>query len=339
MKLASRVLVTDKIMNEKIKYFISITLIILILVFLWLNSSINKGKQIILEIKQGWSFHKVAELLSDNEIIRSKKFFIFLTKISGKSKKLKAGTYKISDKQTVIQIIKTLTKGKIANKIFTIPEGYNMFQIAEILEEKRIVSRNEFLKICKNKAILKKFNIKAETAEGFLFPDTYYVPYNISAKTLVEIILKNFFKRVDKLYFARMKEMKYTLEEMVTLASLVEWEAQMDFERPIIAAVFLNRLKKNLNLASCATVLYALGKHKRRLLFKDLKKDSPYNTYLYKGLPPTPICNPGLNSILAVLFPAKVDYLYFVSKRNGRHYFSKTYKEHLKAYKYYILTD
>ncbi len=287
-------------LTKRIKYFILPVLILLIGIFFWLNSPVDNGNQIMIEIEKGWNFHKVGNILLKNNIIRSKNFFIFLTKIMGKSRELRTGIYRLSDTYSCIRIIKILTRGEIANKVFTIPEGYNMFQIAQLLEKNDIISEQEFLDLCRDKRILRKFNINAQTAEGFLFPDTYYVPYDIDGKTLIEIILKNFFKRVNKLYLARMKEVGYTLEEMITIASLVEWEAQMDFERPIIAAVFLNRLKKNLNLASCATVLYALGKHKRRLLFKDLKEDSPYNTYIYKGLPPTSICNPGINSILAV---------------------------------------
>lgn len=326
-------------LTKKLKYLVLTAFIILVVAFFWFNSPVDNGNQLMLEVKKGWNFHKVGNILLKNNIIRSKNFFIFLTKIMGKSRELKTGIYRLSDMQSCIRIIKILTHGEIANKVFTIPEGYNMFQIAQLLEKNNIISEQKFLELCRNKKILRRFNINAQTAEGFLFPDTYYVPYDIDAQSLIEIILTNFFKRVNKLYLARMKEVGYTLEEMITIASLVEWEAQMDFERPIIAAVFLNRLKKNLNLASCATVLYALGKHKSRLLFKDLKEDSPYNTYIYKGLPPTPICNPGINSILAVLYPAKVDYLYFVSRKNGRHYFARTYKEHLKAYKYYILGE
>ena len=326
--------------RRKIKNFsFLISISILFLLYLLLNAPVNNQNEIILEVKSGDTFYNIANYLKQNKIIKSKKFFLLNVLILQKSKKLQRGVYNIKDSYSTLKIIKILTEGKIYQKVITIPEGFNMFQIAELLEKEKIISKEEFVKACKNPEILKKYKIDSQTAEGFLFPDTYYIPFNPDSNSIVEIMIKNFFQKVNELYLKRMKEKNYTLKEMVTLASLVEWEAASDFERPIIASVFLNRLKKNLNLASCATVLYALGNHKNRLLFKDLKKDSPYNTYIYKGLPPTPICNPSLNSILAVLYPAKTDYLYFVSMGNKRHYFSKTYSEHLNAYKKFVLQE
>ncbi|MBN1897529.1 MAG: endolytic transglycosylase MltG [Spirochaetes bacterium] len=324
-------------LKQKKIMILALPLILALFILLWVNRPVNLGKELIVHVKPGWSFHKLADKLAEENMIHSRSFLVLISKISGGSKRLKTGVYKISDRLSIMDMIQVFTQGQIANRVFTIPEGYNMFQIASLLEEKTIMSSDTFLRLCHDKEILKKYNIKATSAEGFLFPDTYYVPYDIKPAEILSVILSNFFDRVDKRFLFRMKEKGYTLEKAITLASLVEWEAQMDFERPIIASVFINRLKKNLNLASCATVQYALGGHKERLLFRDLKKDSPYNTYIYKGLPPTPIANPGIKSILAVLYPAKVDYLYFVSMKNKRHYFSTTYREHLRAYKQYIL--
>jgi len=324
--------------DSYLKYIIVLILFMLIM-FIILNYPVNNGRVVFVNIKHGWTFHSVANYLSKNSLIRSRFFFLINSRFFANSKRLQTGIYRISDSYSTLKIISIINKGKTASKIFTIPEGYNIYQIAKMLDDKKIISEEKFLRLCHSKKIQNKYNIKTDTVEGFLFPDTYYVLYNISEEKLLEIMINNFFKNVNKLYLKRMKEVGYSLNEMVTLASLVEWEAQIDFERPIIASVFLNRLKKGLNLSSCATVQYALGKHKSRLMFKDLKADSPYNTYRYKGLPPTPICNPGINSILAVLFPAKTDYLFFVSEKNGRHYFAKTYREHLEAYRKYILDD
>ena len=195
------------------------------------------------------------------------------------------------------------------------------------------------MNIGRNKKILNKFNIHQDTIDGFLFPDTYYVPYDVPARKIAEMMIGNFFNHIHSAYLQKLKEKYHSLEKAITLASLVEWEAKVDYERPIIAGVFLNRIKKNMNLQSCATVMYTLNNHKPRLLFRDLKVKSLYNTYLYKGLPPSPICNPSEKSILAVIYPARANYLFFVSMQDGKHYFSSSYSQHLKAYKYFILKE
>ncbi len=326
-------------MSKKYLKLITISLILFLMFIIFLNSIRIKNSNLLIEVKKGETFHHIANKLKRKDIIQSKFLFILLAKISGQSRKLKTGTYKFDTIKTIPGIINTLTKGKITNKVFTVIEGYNIFQIADIVDKKKIVKKNDFFNAVKNKSILDKFNINQKNAEGFLYPDTYYVPYEITAEKLVEIMIGNFFNHIDTLYLDKLKKKYGSIEKGIILASLVEWEAKVDFERPLIAGVFLNRIKKNLNLASCATVLYALNKHKNRLLFKDLKINSPYNTYLYKGLPPSPICNPSEKSILAVIYPAKSNYLFFVSMQNGRHYFAATYKQHLKAYRYFILNE
>ncbi len=318
-------------------YLLFIPVIITLIIFLYLNAPVNNGVTKNITINKGITFHHIANILKKNRLIKSEFLFLSIVKITGSDKKLMQGYYELSDKYSTLRIIKILTRGNIATRTFTIPEGYNIYKIAKLLEKQNITSADKFLYLVKNKKIISKYKINSASLEGFLYPDTYTVPFNIRAEELIDIMVKNFFSKIDNLYIKRMKKLNYTLEYTVKLASLVEWEAKEDFERPLIASVFINRLKRNLNLGSCATVLYALGKHKKRLLFKDLKTRSEYNTYIYKGLPPTPICNPGYKSILAVLFPAKENYLYFVSMKNGRHYFSKTYSEHHKAYKKYIL--
>lgn len=317
---------------------LSIVFFILLFVF-FINAVKVTSSDKLIHVKKGDTFYQVADTLVKNQVVKSKSFFILLVKLSGQGRNLKTGYYRFKDVHSIFGIIKILTKGQIANKVFTIPEGFNVFQIADILKKKNIIQKKEFLRIVKSPVLLNRFNIKQSTCEGFLYPDTYFIPYDITAGQLVEIMIGNFFNHINALYLHKLKEKYGSIEMGITIASLVEWEAQSDFERPIIAGVFLNRIKKGLNLASCATVLYALNHHKSRLLFKDLQVKSPYNTYLYKGLPPTPICNPSEKSILAAIYPAKVDYLYFVSMKNGRHYFSSSYKKHLKGYKYFILGE
>lgn len=312
-------------------------LFIVLMLFLY-NVKINKSPDLI-AVKKGDTFHNIADTLSNKKIIRSRNLFILLVKMTGQSKNLKTGIYQFNKVRNLFDIIKSLIRGQIANKVFTVPEGYNIFQIADILEKKKVIDKNSFLEAVKDKEILKRYNLQQETAEGFLYPDTYYIPYNISAGEIVEIMIENFFNQISDIYRTKIKEKYGSIQKAVILASLVEWEAKIDYERPIIAGIFFNRIKRNMNLQSCATVLYSLESHKERLLFKDLKTQSPYNTYLYKGLPPTPICNPSEKSILAVIYPAKTAYLYFVSMQNGMHYFSSIYSQHLNAYKYFILKE
>jgi len=202
-----------------------------------------------------------------------------------------------------------------------------------LLEKEGIVSPDQFIEAAKNPEILEKYKIPFNNAEGFLFPDTYIVAKDLAAEHIVDFMIERFFSNLRKI-----SSRKYEIEEMkkmVIIASLVEKEAQLDSERPVISAVFYNRLEKGKRLESCATIQYILGKTKERLLYSDLKIESPYNTYLNGGLPPGPISNPGLGSLKAAIEPADVDYLFFVSKKDGSHYFSTTYEEHLEAIRRY----
>ncbi len=325
-----------KLKKNNVKKYVIIIILISLFLYFFLTKT-NKNQ--LLEVRQGDTFFSVAKALKQQNIIKSRLLFILFVKISGESGKLKTGTYMFDKSSNLFSVIHMLVTGKTASKIFTIPEGYNSYQIAELLQEKGIVTKNEFIRATQNKLILKEYHINQNTVEGFLYPETYYIPFEYRAEDIVRLMVKNFFKRISPVMIKKIKEKYQTLEKGITLASLVEWEARVDYERPIIASVFLNRLNGDLNLGSCATIQFALQKHKERLLFKDLKVDSPYNTYRYKGLPPTPISNPSEKSILAVIYPAKEQYLYFVSMQNGRHYFSTTYNEHLKAFKRYILNE
>ena len=322
--------------NYRIIIPLSSALLILVLLFSYMIKITPSDK--LIEVKKGDTFYSISKTLVRSRIIKSGNLFILLVKLSGRSRHLKTGVYQFNT-GSLFDMIRSLTKGHTASKAVTIPEGYNIYRISELLEKKGITDNKNFLKAARDPELLKEFNINLITAEGFLYPDTYHLPYGIKAGEIVRIMVKNFFNHIHRSYLEKIKNKYSSIKKAVILASLVEWEAKSDFERPIIAGVFLNRIKKNMNLQSCATVLYTLSRHKSRLLFKDLKVKSPYNTYLYKGLPPTPICSPSEKSILAVIYPIKTDYLYFVSMQNGRHYFSSTYKQHRKAYKYFILNE
>ncbi|MCJ7789532.1 MAG: endolytic transglycosylase MltG [Candidatus Atribacteria bacterium] len=283
------------------------------------NSTIQK----IINIPSGTNAKEIVHILEKNEIIRKNNYlFIILIKLSKLEDKLKFGEYNLSPSLNMLQILNKLARGEIVVYKITIPEGYTSIQIAELLDKKEIVEKESFLKLVK---------YGEKSWEGYLFPDTYEVPKKYGAENMFKLMLSNFEQvAVDNKLINKAEQTGFTMDEIITLASIIEKEAKFAEEKRQISSVFHNRLKSGMKLQSCATIQYILGKPKEKLEESDLEIESPYNTYLYKGLPPDPICNPGIDSIIAALEPANEDYLYFVLGDNGRHIFSKTYEEHLK---------
>ncbi len=298
---------------------------------------------IIVDIPKGYSFKQVAQLLEEKGLIRSKEVFSLLAWYRKEAALIKAGEYKLSPSMPPQKILEILVSGQVVQHLITIPEGYNMFQIADLLQRAKLAQKKEFLSVCTDKTFLSKLGINwEESAEGYLFPDSYFLPKSVSARDIAKNFISRFWdiwkgNGLDK----RANELGLTIHQVVTLASIVELEAAVQEEKPIIASVFWNRLKRGMPLQADPTVKYGIMIErkikKKRLSWKDLRKATPYNTYTQYGLPKGPICNPGLISLKAVLYPQKTDYLYFVSKGNRTHYFSKTLKEHNRAVKRYIL--
>jgi UPF0755 protein len=283
------------------------------------NSTIQK----IINIPSGSNAKEIVHILEKNEIIRKNNYlFIILIKLSKLEDKLKFGEYNLSPSLNMLQILNKLARGEIVVYKITIPEGYTSIQIAELLDKKEIVEKESFLKLVK---------YGEKSWEGYLFPDTYEVPKKYGAENMFKLMLSNFEQvAVENKLINKAEQTGFTMDEIITLASIIEKEAKFAEEKRQISSVFHNRLKIGMKLQSCATIQYILGKPKENLEESDLEIESPYNTYLYKGLPPGPICNPGIDSIIAALEPANEDYLFFVLGDNGRHIFSKTYEEHLK---------
>ncbi len=325
-----------KLLNKKFLILYATTVLIVsgLSVFSLLNAP-ARGREAseTFTIQQGRSVTSVAEELKDAGLIRSRFLFITMVRLRRGTGSIKSGEYSIEKGSNTSDIINKIVRGEVVTQKFTVPEGLYIQQIADLLQKEGITPADKFIEASRSRDLLEKHGIPFNSAEGFLFPDTYVVAKGLSAHKIVEIMIQRFFEELDHIKFNQ-----YNTEELkrvVIIASLVEREAKLDRERPIIAAVFYNRLKKNKRLESCATVQYILGKPKERLLFSDLKIESPYNTYLHTGLPPGPIANPGIKSIQAAIYPADVDYLFFVLKKDGTHYFTSTYREHLDAIEKY----
>ena len=283
----------------------------------------NSTTQKVVNIPSGTNAKEIVYILEKNEIIRKNNYtFRILIKLMKLEDQLKYGEYNLSPSMNMIQILDKLVKGEVIVYKITIPEGYTSSQIAELLEKNEVAEKEAFLKLVKD---------GEKTPEGYLFPDTYEVPKKYGAEKMASIMLANFNQvaLVNK-FTDKAEEIGFSLDEIIILASIIEKEAKFTEEKSKVSSVFHNRLKTGMKLQSCATIQYILEEPKEKLDENDLKIESHYNTYLYKGLPPEAICNPGLDSIIAALEPAEEDYLYFVLGENGRHIFSKTYKEHLK---------
>jgi len=282
-------------------------------------------------IRHGDSVYDIAYKLKQTEAISSEMLFVAYARIFGYSTKLKAGRYIIEPESNYAKIFDMLTKGISVPYNVTILEGLTLDQIADELAANLTFTREQFLAACSDKILLDSLNVPANNVEGYLFPDTYNFFYDESPHSVVIKMLSNFYANLPDSFEQKAKARGLNFHEAITLASLIEREAMLNSERPIISAVYHSRLKKGMRLQCDPTVIYALGGINRRLYYKDLKINSPYNTYENYGLPPGPICSPGKASLKAAVNPAAVDYLYFVAKGDGSHIFSRSNDEHINA--------
>ncbi|MCS7264772.1 MAG: endolytic transglycosylase MltG [Armatimonadetes bacterium] len=317
--------------------FIISLMLALWIVWLWFSPSGNLG-EIRLKVYRGDSFQQVAKELEGLGLVRSRFWFERLANWRKIPSRLKAGIYRIPTPISLWNLTNLLAEKSPELIRLTVWEGMMAKEIAKRVEDLGLANAERFMEIVKNHQGKIQLPFKWEGAlEGLLFPATYYVPPLRAGEEayLVQLMVNAFIDRFWKPYRKEIEASPFSLRELVTIASMVQWEVKMDEERPIVAGVIINRLKRGMKLEIDATVLYALGQRKRRVLYRDLKVDSPYNTYRYKGLPPGPICSPSLESLIAALRPANVPYFYYVARGDGYHTFSTTYQEHLKAVEAY----
>lgn len=302
--------------------------------FLTVPPNTEATERIVL-IPSGTTLRGIAEMLQEASVISDKNLFMILARFYREGKSMKAGEYQFTTSMLPTEVLTKLQDGKIYFRTATIPEGYTIRQIAVLLADQGFVDKEEFLALAFNAELAAEFNIEAESLEGYLFPDTYYIHRGMGAKTIIQEMVEEFWQVMTPDLQQEITQKGFTIHEIVTLASIVEKEARVAEERDFISAVYHNRLKINMKLDSDPTVIYGIENFDGNLTKTDLQTDTPYNTYRRRGLPPGPIANPGEPSILAAVRPAEVKYLYFVARNDGTHHFSTNYKEHLRAVREY----
>jgi len=284
-----------------------------------------------IHIPAGTSAHGIGELLKERGLIRSAALFAWTARLRGQSQNLEAGTYLLSGALTTPEILRELLRAPLQLRRITLPEGLTSFQIAALLHKSALVDSARFVSLVHDRQFAKKMGIDAPSLEGYLFPQTYFLDRTTTEEEVIRRLVEEFDKVFSASLYTRLDSLGLTRHQALTLASIVEREAAIQQERPLIAGIFLERLARDMPLESCPTVEYILGVHKERLDEADLRIDSPFNTYLYPGLPPGPIANPGKAAILAALYPARTEFLYFVARGDGTHIFSRTHEQHEAA--------
>jgi UPF0755 protein len=283
------------------------------------------------EIPQGSGPAAMGRRLEEAGVVRSAASFRLAVWMRGVGQRLQAGEYRFSEPMSVIEVVDKIARGDVHLVSITFPEGWTIRQKAALYEKRGFGSAEEFREAAGNESLIADLDPAARDLEGYLFPDTYSLPRTVSAGQLVERMVNGFRKALTPEVIARGKERGLSVRQIVTLASLVEKETAKPEERELVAAVYSNRLRIGMGMQADPTVIYALelmGRYQGNLTRENMRVDHPYNTYVYAGLPPGPIANPGRASLEAAVNPADVPYLYFVSRNDGSHVFSTTYEEH-----------
>ena len=291
----------------------------------------SNGGTVRVTIPPGSSFTTAVDSLSHAGVIGSPRLFSFYASARKRDRALKAGTYAFERGASWNSVLDALTRGKGLVHTVTIPEGFALSSIAPALGRALSVSPESVMVAASDSSLRRRLDVPTPTLEGYLFPDTYTFAEGTSPAEAVHVLVAQFEKEWKPEWTARLQQLAMSRHDVVTLASIIEKEARLDQERPVISAVYHNRLKRGMLLQADPTVQYALGRHVDRVLYRDLEVDSRYNTYKHPGLPPGPIASPGAASIEAALYPANVPYLYFVAHPDGHHEFRETYAQHTEA--------
>lgn len=323
---------------------IAILIVLSISIFSYLIAPVSKEENALTEkirVPNGTSISTVAQELKDKNLIKSSNALYFAARFNLFNKNsnfvLKSGVYTIKSSMSLKEIYNLLQSGEQEYISVAIPEGLTITKIANLLEENDVCSKSDFIDACHNQNLLQEYNLSAKSFEGYLFPDTYFFTPNMDAKDVLNLMIKNFYEKLSEIP----NSSNLTADELyqkVILASIIEREYRIPEEAVLISSVFTNRMKYNIGLYSCATIEYIITEiqgrpHPKKITYDDLKINSPYNTYKYAGLPPSPISNPGKISLNAAINPAKTSYYYFVltDEKTGKHTFSDSFDEHIAA--------
>ncbi|BAH37707.1 MAG TPA: endolytic transglycosylase MltG [Gemmatimonas aurantiaca] len=282
-------------------------------------------------VPRGASMRAAADSLAAHNVVGSSRFFRWFAALTGSERAIKPGTYQFAERSAYGQVLDALVTGRGLMRTVVIPEGFDLRDITPLLVKTLGVSEDSVRAAATDTAWLHKLDIPTPTLEGYLFPATYTFPDGTTAREAVTAMLEQFEAQWKPEWTERARAMNLSRHDVMAMASIVEKEARKAEERPLISAVYWNRVKKGMRLQADPTVQYALPQHVERVLFRDLEVDSKYNTYRYAGLPPGPIASPGAASIAAALAPADVPYLYFVARADGSHEFRTTFDEHTRA--------
>lgn len=291
----------------------------------------GRGTMQKVTIPKGATFRVAAESLAAHGLVSNVRLFGFYAKLRGRDRSMRYGTYMLAKGASWNELLEDLRRGRGIVHTVTIPEGYDLTRIVPLLAEALDVSRDSLDAAVRDSSLRRELDIPTPTLEGYIFPDTYTFPDQITAHEAVTAMVHRFQQLWRPEWDAALDSLKLSRHDAITLASIVEREVRRREEGPVVAAVYLNRLKAHIPLQADPTVTYALGKRPGRVYYKDLKVNSAYNTYKVVGLPPGPIGSPGVASITAALHPAKVPYRFFVAHPDGHHEFRTTYREHLEA--------
>ncbi len=295
-----------------------------------LNEPLGTARETIV-VERGTTFRGFVRQLDESGLVKEPDFLRVYVRAFPELANLKAGEFALTPDDSTLDIIKRVARGEVLQHSATVPEGWNMVEIARIFADAGIADEAEFLRLARDESFAHQLGVKAPTLEGYLFPDTYNFAKGYGAAGVIRAMVSRFKARLPDDYDRRALEFGLTVSEAITLASIIEKETGAESERRLISGVFHNRLKKGMRLQSDPTVIYGIENFDGNIRKKDLLTTTAYNTYRINGLPPGPIASPGLDAILATVEPASVPYLYFVSKNDGTHYFSSTLTEHNRA--------
>lgn len=287
------------------------------------------------KIDKGMTYRQVVDAMAQKKLIRDRWVFLFLGRLTNITNKVKAGYYPIWGNMSPWQIFRALKLGKIIEYEITVVPGDSLMEIGDKFSALGIMNKDEFNKLCVNRDLLNSLDIDAPSLEGYLFPETYKFPKGLDAQDILSNMVYMLRGKYNAEMFDRTYALKLNERDVLTMASIIEKEAVVDSERPVIAGVYYNRLKKKMPLQADPTATYGIKSSSEKILKQDLMRKTRYNTYTINGLPPGPIASPGLKSIIAALYPADVPYLYFVSNNDGTHNFSTTLSSHTEAVRAY----